>query len=136
MGLTRQVPAGWPYNCLAARPAPATSIGISHHYSCCAQVRSAANAVVQLKYGDDGLDPVMMEGSNCEPIDLARALSVVRACTAPGQGAEGQVPHPSSLQQLMEQELKAAGFGKESAFASEAFCASLRKFLLGQVPLA
>ena len=90
----------------------------------------------------------MMEGKDCEPIDLARALCVVKACTAPGQGAEGQVPHPNTLEQLMEEQLKAAGFGKkekkrqeqgqeleEYELASEAFCVSLRKFLLGQVPI-
>ena len=97
------------------------------------QVRNAANGIVQLKYGDDGLDPVMMEGKDGEPIDLARALSVVTACTAPGVGAEGLVPHPRRLEELMEEQLQAAGFGRESTFASEAFCASLRKFLLGQV---
>ncbi|KAK9865213.1 hypothetical protein WJX84_010418 [Apatococcus fuscideae] len=130
------------------------------HYD--STVRSAANAIVQLKYGDDGLDPVMMEGKDCEPIDLARALSVVKACTAPGEGPEGQVPHPSILEQLLEQQLEAAGFCKrpeqtqeqlEAAglsekeiikkqqqqeedrydFGSQAFCVSLRNFLLGQV---
>ena len=47
------------------------------------QVRNAANAVVQLDYGDDNMDPVRMEGKNGEPIDLPRALNSVRATAPP-----------------------------------------------------
>lgn len=56
----------------------------------CLQVRNAANGIVQLTYGDDGLDPVNMEAKDGSPIDFVRTLSQVKAATphddAPGEG--------------------------------------------------
>ncbi len=46
---------------------------------CLLQVRNAASTIVQLTYGDDGLDPVHMEGKDGSPIDLGRALSFIQA---------------------------------------------------------
>ncbi len=44
------------------------------------QVRNSAGGIVQLAYGDDGLDPLRMEGSAPgQPLNMARLLSVVRA---------------------------------------------------------
>ena len=45
------------------------------------QVRNSAGGIVQLTYGDDGLDPVAMEAQEGKPVDLARSLSVVHATT-------------------------------------------------------
>jgi DNA-directed RNA polymerase III subunit RPC1 len=41
-------------------------------------VRNAAGAIVQLRYGDDGLDPVLMEGRGGAALDLERLLAKVR----------------------------------------------------------
>ena len=46
---------------------------------CPLQVRNAASTIVQLTYGDDGLDPVHMESKDGSPIDLGRALSFIQA---------------------------------------------------------
>ena len=41
-------------------------------------VRNAAGGIVQFTYGDDGMDPVTMEGGNGAPLDLNRTLAKVR----------------------------------------------------------
>jgi len=41
-------------------------------------VRDAHGAIVQFRYGDDGLDPVMMEDDDSKPLNLRRML--LRAC--------------------------------------------------------
>ncbi|EPY20321.1 DNA-directed RNA polymerase III subunit RPC1 [Strigomonas culicis] len=65
-------------------------------------VRSADGAVVQLRYGEDGLDPLLMEGSGASPLNLdqewlaglaiyARGQQARRACRArlqPGGAAD------------------------------------------------
>jgi DNA-directed RNA polymerase III subunit RPC1 len=45
-------------------------------------VRNAAAAVVQLRYGDDGMDPVVMEGAGGMPLDFERLLAKVSGCGA------------------------------------------------------
>jgi hypothetical protein len=40
-------------------------------------VRNAAGVVVQFTYGDDGLDPVVMEAKEGRPLDLGRVLDKV-----------------------------------------------------------
>jgi DNA-directed RNA polymerase III subunit RPC1 len=47
------------------------------HYD--ATVRNAAGGIVQFAYGDDGLDPVVMEGKDGKPLDFERLLAKVRA---------------------------------------------------------
>ena len=51
---------------------------------CCydGTVRAAGGGVVQLTYGDDGLDPVTMEGPKGTPLDLARFLKVTKGALA------------------------------------------------------
>jgi hypothetical protein len=46
------------------------------HYD--ATVRNAAGGIVQFAYGDDGLDPVVMEGKDGRPLDFERLLAKVR----------------------------------------------------------
>lgn len=41
-------------------------------------VRNAAGGIVQFSYGDDGLDPVVMEGKDGKPLDFERLLAKVR----------------------------------------------------------
>jgi hypothetical protein len=45
------------------------------HYD--ATVRNAAGGIVQFAYGDDGLDPVVMEGKDGRPLDFERLLAKV-----------------------------------------------------------
>eukprot|EP00878_Enallax_costatus_P036685 GHUV01041219.1.p1 GENE.GHUV01041219.1~~GHUV01041219.1.p1 ORF type:complete len:110 (+),score=15.52 GHUV01041219.1:71-400(+) len=40
-------------------------------------VRNAAGGIVQFSYGDDGLDPVIMEGKDGKPIDFEKLLAKV-----------------------------------------------------------
>ncbi len=37
-------------------------------------VRNASSGIVQFTYGDDGMDPVVMEGKDGQPLDLDRLL--------------------------------------------------------------
>ena len=40
-------------------------------------MRNSAGGIVQLAYGDDGLDPLSMEGASAgQPLDLGRLLTV------------------------------------------------------------
>ena len=68
-------------------------------------MRNSAGGIVQLTYGDDGMDPVAMEAQDGKPVDLARSLSVVHATTPrlpqlPENAMEEGVP-PSSKFQLV-----------------------------------
>lgn len=40
-------------------------------------VRNAASGIVQFTYGDDGMDPVTMEGKDGQPLDFKRTLAKV-----------------------------------------------------------
>ncbi|KAL4534056.1 hypothetical protein Ndes2526B_g07060 [Nannochloris sp. 'desiccata'] len=46
------------------------------HYD--SSVRNAAGGIVQLRYGEDGMDPVGMEGKKGEPVAFERLLSLAR----------------------------------------------------------
>ena len=58
--------------------------------SALAQVRNAAGGIVQLVYGEDGLDPVGMEARDGGPVDFPRAVQVVAARERPPD--EGMMP--------------------------------------------
>lgn len=103
-----------------------------------AQVRNSASGIVQLTYGDDGLDPVSMEGKDGTPIDFVRYLSQVKASTpnetAPGVAvAAAAAPLPGELLQLLEQRVKLRGLVEGSDAYSGLFMASLKDFILKQV---
>lgn len=55
------------------------------HYD--STVRNAAGSIVQLSYGDDGLDPVLMEGKGGQPLDFERLLAKVRATLSGARAA-------------------------------------------------
>ena len=55
------------------------------------QVRNSAGGIVQLEYGDDGLDPVAMEAGEGRPLDLPRSLALVRATTPRAAGGNAPV---------------------------------------------
>ncbi|GAX79763.1 hypothetical protein CEUSTIGMA_g7204.t1 [Chlamydomonas eustigma] len=73
-------------------------------------VRNAAGGIVQFKYGDDGMDPVTMEGKDGKPLDFGRIVAQVRAITPrdPLRGGNGaiEVPLPDELQKLVESKLQ------------------------------
>lgn len=114
------------------------STHLLHSSHCAVQVRNAANNIVQLSYGDDGLDPVCMEGKNGEPIDFGRALSQVKADTpneeVPGVVAPAAaVPLPAELQEMLTKRLKLRGLVADSNDYSGKFVESLEKFVQEQV---
>ena len=105
---------------------------------CALQVRNAANNIVQLSYGDDGLDPVCMEGKNGEPIDFGRALSQVKADTPSVKAPDGAMPAaaaplPAELQEMLTQRLKLRGLVADSNDYSGKFVESLEQFVQQQV---
>lgn len=100
------------------------------------QVRNAASTIVQLTYGDDGMDPVSMEGKSGEPIALPRAMSVVKATTPKAHSAE-PAPLPTELAAVVKEELAAldqqpAASGA-AEFCSPAFKADLTAYMQMQV---
>ncbi len=67
----------------------------------CGQVRNAANGIVQMQFGDDGLDPVAMEArSGGGPLDFERLLAA-QAASLPSDAvdlAPSERPLPKTVQ--------------------------------------
>ena len=88
--------------------------------------------IVQAEYGDDGLDPVCMEGKNGEPVALKQKLSIVKALT-PKAHVTDLAPLPVDFKSIAQQELAAMEARPASSgalkFCSAAFLASLQAFL-------
>lgn len=87
------------------------------HYD--GSVRNAANAVMQIQYGDDSLDPVAMEGQAGLPVDFERMFTLTGSSTylshvnvTTGEGlmdidtADTQVMLPDELGEIMMSEVK------------------------------
>lgn len=71
-------------------------------------MRNTANGIVQLTYGDDGLDPLLMEGDGQgRPLHLPRCLAVLRA-THPRPPADLALL-PDELTQAAADAMQAAG---------------------------
>lgn len=60
------------------------------HYD--GSVRNSTGGIVQLVYGDDGLDPVSMEGKDGKPCEFARVLNNV--CVMNTRAADQEVLLP------------------------------------------
>ncbi|GLC35764.1 hypothetical protein PLESTM_000363300 [Pleodorina starrii] len=76
------------------------------HYD--ATVRNAAGGIVQLLYGEDGMDPVAMEGKDGKPLDFGRLMAKIRATTRRLPliaGGAHEVPLPAQLETLVTQQL-------------------------------
>eukprot|EP00850_Spirogloea_muscicola_P020239 SM000210S06753 [mRNA] locus=s210:232591:242196:- [translate_table: standard] len=65
-------------------------------------VRNSSGGIVQLVYGDDGMDPVDMEGSEGTPLNLQRMMTKVKA-TCPFDPAAA--PSPAQLSQQLDVKL-------------------------------
>ena len=71
-------------------------------------MRNTANGIVQLTYGDDGLDPLLMEGdAKGRPLHLPRCLAVLRA-TCPRPTADHALL-PNELEEAAAHAMEAAG---------------------------
>lgn len=55
-------------------------------------VRDSEGCVVQLRFGDDGLDPAMMEAPDGRPVDFARTLAQVREADVGAKLMEAGLP--------------------------------------------
>eukprot|EP00850_Spirogloea_muscicola_P023482 SM000360S13676 [mRNA] locus=s360:20430:29808:- [translate_table: standard] len=65
-------------------------------------VRNSSGGIVQLVYGDDGMDPVDMEGAEGTPLNLQRMMTKVKA-TCPFDPAAA--PSPAQLSQQLDAKL-------------------------------
>ena len=80
-------------------------------------VRNAAGGVVQLSYGDDGMDPLVMEGGDGRPVDFARLLDKVRAATGAARAGRGLPPDEVPLPRDLRAAVDAALARPEFSFA-------------------
>ena len=86
-------------------------------------VRNAASGIVQFMYGDDGMDPVTMEGKDGKPVDFARLLAQVRATTVRlplSSGGALEVPLPADLERLISGKLSCKELSDPSLSSSSA----------------
>ncbi|KAG1674569.1 hypothetical protein FOA52_001818, partial [Chlamydomonas sp. UWO 241] len=112
-------------------------------------VRNAAGGMVQFMYGDDGMDPVTMDGAGGRPLNLPRLLDVVRACATDrlpfSSGGATEVPMPDELQAAVNAALARPELAPPSdssfdqavapaaAWCSAAYRDDVRKFLDGTI---
>ncbi|CAM6102061.1 unnamed protein product [Calypogeia fissa] len=92
-------------------------------------VRNSSGGIVQLLYGDDGLDPVDMEGKDGTPFNFNRILLKVKA-TCPALGKE--VLLPAELTQRLESRLSLPDMSPEGG-CSAAFKKSVSDFMEKQI---
>lgn len=86
-------------------------------------VRNSSGGIVQLLYGDDGMDPVYMEGKDGAPFNLDRMLMKTKA-TCPSYGQLG-LP-PTEIEKLFNERLTKPDMTSETVGA---FKTSLKKFM-------
>jgi len=88
-------------------------------------VRNSSGGIVQLLYGDDGMDPVNMEGKDGAPLNLDRMLMKTKA-TCPALGFPS-LP-PIELEKRVKERLEKRDLSIEGG-CSGAFKTSLTKFM-------
>lgn len=88
-------------------------------------VRDSTGGVVQFKFGDDGLDPAIMEGGDV-PVEFGRNW---RGCQALCPASKGEGLLPWEVEEVVERELGGRRFLK----CSEEFLKSLRGFIQKEV---
>lgn len=92
---------------------------LNTHYDL--SVRNSIGGVVQFRYGDDGLDPVYLEGDG-KPVEFVRNFSHAIAIVS----SEGKALMPAELIQLTEQELSSKAFKTN---CNDAYIQSVREFI-------
>lgn len=100
---------------------------LSTHYD--GSVRNASGNVIQLVYGDDGMDPVQMEGKDGAPLNLQRTFVKVKA-SCPPINQESLIP--TEVQKRVEKAVSAPEFSIEGG-CSAAFRDSIVKFMDSEV---
>lgn len=106
------------------------------HYD--TSVRNSTGGIVQLVYGDDGLDPVAMEGKDGTPVDLSRALNT--ACMLQPRSPTSPVLLPAELERMADEwaakeeppEEPAAQHTLSDKTFSKRFVSDVREFLRAQ----
>ncbi|KAK3410062.1 hypothetical protein EUGRSUZ_J02108 [Eucalyptus grandis] len=100
---------------------------LSIHYD--NTVRNASGCIVQFLYGDDGMDPALMEGKNGFPLNFDRLFMKVKA-TCPSR--EHKYLSPVEISALIEQKLPESESTPDGGLsdASKAFKKSVKAFLL------
>jgi len=86
-------------------------------------VRNSSSGIVQFNYGDDGMDPVCMEGKNSAALDLNRLEFRVRAMMYrpwPADGTTPSVPLPGALTDAVAAKLGACRLA-DPEFCSRSF---------------
>ncbi|MEW5309629.1 MAG: hypothetical protein WDW38_001506 [Sanguina aurantia] len=95
-------------------------------------VRNAAGGIVQLTYGEDGMDPLVMEGLQGKPVDMDKLLAKIRATTRRQPLAEGgatEVPLPALMATSIASALSVKNLKEESGWCSKLFRDQLTAFL-------
>ncbi|KAM0880607.1 hypothetical protein ACQ4PT_033448 [Festuca glaucescens] len=93
-------------------------------------VRNASGGIVQFIYGDDGMDPVKMEGKGGRPLNLDQLLMKVMA-TCPQRGHD--TLSPEVILQMLNDKL--AEEDTASGGCSDSFKEMLTKFLEGRIKM-
>lgn len=86
-------------------------------------VRNSEGGMVQFCYGDDGLDPLILEGDGF-PVEFIRNLDHVIQSTPPSQNDQPLLPH--EIQALTEQYVSENGF---VSACNTPFVESVKKFI-------
>lgn len=89
-------------------------------------VRNSTGGIVQLVYGDDGLDPVHMEGVDGEPVNFTRVMLNVKTHSPPNDAKPlSEEEMKSIIVENIEQSRKVEG-----TKATETFLEAMRAFLM------
>uniref|UniRef100_A0A452Y412 DNA-directed RNA polymerase n=1 Tax=Aegilops tauschii subsp. strangulata TaxID=200361 RepID=A0A452Y412_AEGTS len=93
-------------------------------------VRNASGGIVQFVYGDDGMDPVKMEGKGGRPLNLDQLFMKVMA-TCPQRGHD--TLSPELILQMLNDKL--SGQDASSGGCSDKFKEMLRKFFEDRIKM-
>ncbi|ESQ42341.1 hypothetical protein EUTSA_v10012446mg [Eutrema salsugineum] len=87
-------------------------------------VRNASGCILQFTYGDDGMDPVLMEGKDGAPLNFDRLFLKIQA-TCPPRSHHSFLSSEELLQKFEEELVR----HDTSRVCTDAFVKSLREFL-------
>jgi len=94
-------------------------------------VRNSSSGIVQFDYGDDGMDPVAMEGKNSASLDLGRLEYRVKAMlhrSWPAPGEEPAVMLPGDMREAVAAQVSTSELA-HPGFCSQAFRDTVHAFL-------